>query len=290
MGYSRGSFLGAALAVASLTLSGCALLPGGAEKKDPLAAGDKVGECWNSTSAPAQNGFPQSTLGRKLVDCSASHEFETFFVGETDGTAGRDTMLTTGYDRCEREAEAYLGAHRQTGRLEVEMYTEDKTANGTMKRWLTCVLAESRSYLVRTFVPRTGLLKGVLAQPGPLLFGCVEPRYEGSNVQDVDYLPNCDGPHGGEFAGLAKLDPGALPTSATELQTAAVSACEKTAMEYLGWPSTKTSKDVTVLWLGPQMDGVKHGLLTLRCLVVPTGGRHFTGLVQGIGEQALPLA
>ncbi|WP_412540771.1 septum formation family protein [Longispora sp. K20-0274] len=278
------------LAVIPLALTGCTVgIVSDGDVNSP--SNNKAGECWNSTATRTTDGFPSTSKGRTIVDCTAEHELETFFVDDVDATTDRNTAIINTYQLCERQADQLLGAPRRTGRIEVNYYLTEKSTDGHVTRRVACTLAEAKNYSRHEHVRRTGSLRGALTQPGPLAIGCVQVAYgpEGTPI-DVDYLPNCDGPHGGEFTGLQRFDPAALPTTAAEYKTVAVQMCEKSVIAYLGWSDSRSSTDVNPLFLGPGVDALTRGADMVRCLVVANNGKHFTGVVKGIGDKPVPIA
>ncbi|MBG6135936.1 septum formation family protein [Longispora fulva] len=274
------------LLVAVLGLAGCTRAdPGNGEQY--FGPNDRANECWNANTSD----IPTSTLGRRIVACDRSHEYETYHVGEIDPTADEGTAITAAAQLCAQEADKLLGAPYLTGRVELRWYPDTKTINGKPHRWIACVVAETRSMAKKLVVARTSSLRGVLAQSGPMTIQCVNRVSDGDTLIDFTYLPNCGDPHSGEFVGLARLEDtdGHPPATRDELRASGTRACGATVSGYLGVPEGRVPGELMPLWASPTAEEIQRGFRSVRCFVAVRGDKHLTRMIKGIGTEPLIL-
>jgi hypothetical protein len=140
------------------------------------------------------------------VDCAATHLTETVHVGEFRDAGGKppapgDKAYKSAYAECGAKAGAYLGGDWRTARLTLGLVLPSPEAWQGGSRWYRCDVAETRSLDDSSMAPRAGSLKGALAKPSPLHYGCFTPKITDEVVREMDPV-DCAKPHRSEFVGI----------------------------------------------------------------------------------------
>jgi len=211
----------ALLAAASLAVTaGCAAPQRGADGSltdgwagfgEPTTFVPQAGIC-HRDEAPSGSGKYY-----RPVDCDELHLVETAHVGTFTGTDAQRTTAPVGNVpareaarvECEARTAEFLGDIWQHGLLEMTVLVPPQAAWRAGARWFRCDVTEVSSVFEGSVLPRTGSLRGTLADGGPLRLGCHDVRWGDDYLEALEPV-DCGRPHHGEFVGT--FDRGALPS------------------------------------------------------------------------------
>lgn len=143
------------------------------------------------------------------IDCAQTHTVETVHLGTfTAADAERTTPPPAGspsmraaYRDCDSKTRALLGADWRTARLTLAVVPPSSYAWKGGARWYRCDLSEIDSLDDADLVSRTGSLKGALAGPSPLSYGCFVPKLVKDEIEEMKPVA-CTKSHRSEFAGI----------------------------------------------------------------------------------------
>ncbi|MFI9640769.1 septum formation family protein [Micromonospora sp. NPDC051925] len=147
--------------------------------------------------------------GWNPVDCAGTHHTETMHVGTLTGAPARQTAppaagspaVRTAHAECDREVRREIGTDWRAGRLGLTVVFPSPQGWAGGARWFRCELGEVRSIDEPGIRPRTGSLRGALADDTDLKLGCFNPKVARDDVQAMTPV-SCTARHHAEFVGV----------------------------------------------------------------------------------------
>jgi Septum formation len=213
------------------------------------------------------------------VDCSASHQTETVFVGAFTGTeAGRSSPPLAGtparsdaYGQCMKAANDYLGDDWHNAMVVLGLVLPGDKAWTGGARWYRCDVVAYDDFSLET-VHGVGSVKGGLRGSRPLAITCLTLTSDSGRRITGEKDTPCDQPHNAELAGLYTIP----PRDWTNRETAgklASDGCEGVAAHFLGFPGNRPVSNYTGWWATTVgEDQWKLGDRTALCFVVAIDG------------------
>ncbi len=218
------------------------------------------------------------------VDCSASHQTETLFVGAFSGTeAGRSSPPLAGtqaradaYGQCQKAAGDYLGGDWHMANVVLGLVLPDDKAWTGGARWFRCDVvqfADSNFDSVRT----NGSAKGGLQGGRPLAVTCLTVTDDGKNSVTGQKDTPCDQAHNGEFAGLYTAPARTWPDKDAARKLAG-DGCEGVIAQFLGFSGSQPQTNY-VGWMADNFDQDQWNLgdRTVRCFALAFNGNTVNG-------------
>ncbi|SCF48058.1 Septum formation [Micromonospora matsumotoense] len=201
----------ATVAAAALALAGC-VTPAGVDRdltdEWPALA---VPQVFVPTEGVCHTGVQDVGYlsGGNPVDCAGTHHTETMHVGILTGApAGLTAPPATGSPavravraECDREVRREIGADWRAGRLGLTVVLPSAQGWTGGARWFRCDLGEISSIDEPGIRPRTGSLRGALADDTGLGLGCFNPKVTRDDVRAMKAV-SCTAPHHAEFVGV----------------------------------------------------------------------------------------
>jgi hypothetical protein len=239
----------------------------------------KVGACYTERLDATWHGDFSDA-----VDCSASHQTETVFVGAFSGSeAGRSSPPLAGtparadaYGQCQKAAGDYLGDDWHIANVVLGLVLPDDKAWAGGARWFRCdavQYADSNFDSVRT----SGSVKGGLLGNRPLAVTCLTVTDDGKNAVTGHKDTPCDQVHNGEFTGLYIAPARAWPGK-DAARTLAGDGCEGVVAHFLGLSGNRAT-NTNIAWTSDLFDEDQWNLgdRTVRCYVLALNGNTING-------------
>lgn len=261
-----------------------------------------VGACLTGGALSAFE--PPATTLLNVVECATEHIVEVVGIGTFTGAvaaapappAWDSDGNRAAYAECDKAATAYAGGDWHTGRLFPFLSVPKDPAWQGGARQFVCGLAEAADDLFAPR-PRTGSLKGSLADPQPLALTCV--LLEGSDLspegfyRSVDAVTpiDCAQPHDTEFVGTWTAPAGAYP-DAKHLNELVSDACYAQIAAFLGISQLQLYQrgDVYTFWTGLTASQWKLGDRTAHCFLNVASKTLLRSSAKGLGTKPLPAS
>ncbi|MFY1649805.1 septum formation family protein [Solwaraspora sp. WMMB762] len=289
----------ALLAAASLAVTaGCAAPPPGTDGTltdgwagfgEPTIFVPQAGTCHRDEAASGSGRY------YRPVDCDELHLVETVHVGTFTGADAQRTTAPVGNVparetarvECDARAAEFLGDIWQHGLLDMTVLMPPQAAWSAGARWFRCDLIEISSVFRGTVLPRTGSLRGTLADGGALRLGCHVVRWGDDHLEALEPV-DCARPHHGEFVGA--FDGGALPSSWPG-DEAIQESCLLMIADYADLPVDEDLPyRVATFWFRTGNPSVWEGDLRVRCfLYVPDFTTPLVRSAKGGGPDLFPV-
>ncbi|MDG4824478.1 septum formation family protein [Asanoa sp. WMMD1127] len=287
--------VGLAGLVAALALAGCGGNPAGVD-------GD-LSDDWRPISEPkpfvpaaevchstaVESGY---LAAYAPVDCATTHMTETVHVGEV-GDAGAkppapgQKPYKTAYGECGAKANAFLGGDWRGARLALTLVLPAPEAWQGGSRWFRCDIAETRSLDDTSMASRDGSLKGALAKPSSLHYGCFTPKISKDIVQEMVAV-GCTKTHRSEFVGVYNAPDKAYKTFIDDSETIH-KACLNAVATYAKLPKDGNLAFRTgTIYYYPTAAEWDQGNRGVKCFSWDSG-RTYTRSIKNGGTSLLPV-
>jgi hypothetical protein len=256
----------------------------------PPAGAPKPGTCYKIDVAGARAALPWPG---DPVDCAGMHTVELFHVGQVgkdllhrrDNAKGDDIKVTDAllYAQARRaclvEGPLFLQGGWHEARVQIVASWIKPATDG----FFGCGLAQVTGPAGDQFEPRTGSLKGALAQDSSLGIACI--KKDGSLLRYVQ----CSDPHDGEYSGVYTITPPEAPFDETSVQAASARGCTSVGLSYLGLPADGGRADLTAGAVGPKTANEWLGSdQAFTCYLM--SAKPLKASIRGVGSAALPTA
>jgi Septum formation len=234
--------------VAALTLAGCGGRPPGVDgnltNNWPAMPEPKLPVPADHACYALADPSPGETRLPSPVDCTVSHNLETFHVGAfTGGDASADDPPPDGgpaqqqaYADCSAAARTFLGDDWRTGRLGLDLVVPTAVQWEAEARWYRCDLVEFKDLDSYGVADRTGSVKDTLAGARPLGLGCFQVTTKSSAVDSMAAV-DCGTGHNGEFAGIWDAPAGDYPTDPSAREKTQLDGCRGVIAGFAGIPN-----------------------------------------------------
>jgi hypothetical protein len=229
------------------------------------------------------------------VDCSASHQVETAYIGTFAGAdAQRSTVpdstgpaIPGAYAQCQKGVSDYLGGDWHTGYVWLGLVLPSGGAWRGGARWFLCDLVHY-SDPFGTSVVEHGSLRGDLAGARTAAYGCVSTTEDKDGQVQTAAPADCASPHAAEFAGTFAAPDVPFPADKATRDKMLENGCGPVVATFLGYQSVSQWRNQAVGWwtLGWDEDQWKLGDRTTQCFAYAyTKSGKFVGSVKGIRDQ-----
>lgn len=229
------------------------------------------------------------------VACTASHNSETFFVGQFTGAAAQTPApprlggeaTIAAYAECTRAAREYLGDDWRAALLEVALLLPTHGHWELGARWYRCDVVQYSKAQTSALEVRTTSAKGILAGPSDVRLGCF---HHTAGIEALGGLNPvaCTEPHNVEFVGVPDLPAGPyLEGDARE--PSAEKACHTAIAAYVGLPNDNDMQYRTG-WVSGVFSPEQWSLGNrgMRCYLW-TDTKVLTTSMKGAGTKAFPV-
>jgi hypothetical protein len=248
-----------------------------------------VGSCWSST-ATAFKLAPDN--GMKLVDCSAEHASETFYVGQFTGTPAQGSAVPAegdlggAYTTCDDQAKNFLADDWHNGRLVLRVFPPTDRQWAGEARFYRCDLVEAGNDN-GAVVQRTASLKATLDGSRPVGLTCVQVKISGDAIDD--FVPiGCATTHNGEYVGtFFSPDARPYPTDAGARRSLLEPGCAALVAKFLGLTEAEynTNKQISFAWSTASPTSWAYGDRSARCYIVLEGTLSVSRSLKGNGNK-----
>jgi hypothetical protein len=226
------------------------------------------------------------------VDCASPHLVETVHVGEFKNAGAKpprpgEKPYTTAYAECGVKSAAYLGGDWRTGRLNLTLVPPGPEAWQGGSRWFRCDVAETTSLDDSSTPYRASSLKGALAKPSALNYGCFTPKIAKELVQEMTPIA-CTKSHRSEFVGIYSAAEKSYKAFLADDETIH-KACLGLVASYAKLPKDDNLGARTgTIYYYPTTDEWDQGNRGVKCFSWDSG-RTFTRSIKGGGTSLLPV-
>ncbi|MEU7865395.1 septum formation family protein [Dactylosporangium sp. NPDC049140] len=256
----------------------------------PPAGAPKAGTCYKVDANGAKAALPWDGAP---VDCAGMHTVELFHVGQVgkdllhrlDDAKGDDVKVTQAllYAQARRaclvEGPLFLSGGWHEARLQIVAAWIKPATDG----FFGCGLAQVTGPTGDEFAPRSGSLKGALAQDSALAIACVK-----KDQNRLSYV-QCSDPHDGEYSGVYTITPPEAPFDEAAVQSATAKGCTSVGLGYLGLPADGGRADLSAGSVGPKTANEWLGSdQAFTCYLM--SAKPLKSSVHNLGSAPLPLA
>ncbi|MEV4759248.1 septum formation family protein [Micromonospora sp. NPDC049559] len=229
-----------------------------------------------------------------VLDCARPHRTETVYVGRFSGAqadrasapAADSAELRTVFPECDARVKQFVGGDWRGARMSIRVVPPSPGGWAGGSRWYRCdvfLLNALDGGDDERVVDNTGSLRGVLAKPSPLAYGCF-------NENQLEQLTpiDCASSHRFEYVGIFNVRADASLDALVDKPDNTYAACYFVISAYVRVPSVLTvGARLGVSFRTPSAEAWARGDRGIRCFLW-SDDRALTRSLKNAGPAGLP--